>query len=611
MPVAHRACTQPEILGTLSVGFLLDDALAAQLKQITGSDIAFGMDGQILASHAAARARSRAGRAPRARTASRALPLARRGIRGAAAAARPSAGDGDPLGAGPVALILRSRTEQLQSLDAIHTGLAVTAVLAVAARDAPQLRRRADDHPAAGGDHRRHARGRGDRRPDAQDRAPPRQPLGRRRRAAAGDDVQHADRFDRAVPARDVAEGAAVVARPAVDGDRARSPQPADDHQGGAARAAAAGRRAPTAVREAAADIDDEVVAAEPASSTRCSTSRGRSASSCAPADLNALCRESATAAHGVRSRRRRSPASSIRRSPRSTTDAERLRIALVNLLVNARHAVNGTSRRDEPARRSQRRRRSTLAAEHASADRVRSSSPTAAPASTPRTCAHIFDPYFTTKRGGTGLGLPIAKNIVEGLGGTIAVASAPGARHRDSHRTPVDDARHAVRRRSRSIHDTSRLDPARRRRRKNPQGARPRAARRRPRGGRDRRARARRSGCSRERTFDVLLVDNVMPELSGLDLIREFVGVDARGRAAADPDDDGARHGRERDRGDEARRARLPAEAVRDRRAAGRRPARARAPAPAHRVPLPASASATSSSTTTASSAAAARWRK
>jgi len=39
-----------------------------------------------------------------------------------------------------------------------------------------------------------------------------------------------------------------------------------------------------------------------------------------------------------------------------------------------------------------------------------------------------IFDPYFTTKRGGTGLGLPIAKNIIEGLGGTITIDSAPGA---------------------------------------------------------------------------------------------------------------------------------------------------------------------------------------
>jgi len=38
-----------------------------------------------------------------------------------------------------------------------------------------------------------------------------------------------------------------------------------------------------------------------------------------------------------------------------------------------------------------------------------------------------IFDPYFTTKRGGTGLGLPIAKNIVEGLSGAISVISTPG----------------------------------------------------------------------------------------------------------------------------------------------------------------------------------------
>jgi signal transduction histidine kinase len=40
---------------------------------------------------------------------------------------------------------------------------------------------------------------------------------------------------------------------------------------------------------------------------------------------------------------------------------------------------------------------------------------------------SRVFDPYFNTKRGGTGLGLPIAKNIIEGLGGTISVASAPG----------------------------------------------------------------------------------------------------------------------------------------------------------------------------------------
>ena len=48
--------TNPDIQGTLSVGFLLDDALATQLKEITGSEIAFGMDGQVLATHAAGRA---------------------------------------------------------------------------------------------------------------------------------------------------------------------------------------------------------------------------------------------------------------------------------------------------------------------------------------------------------------------------------------------------------------------------------------------------------------------------------------------------------------------------------------------------------------------------
>ena len=38
-----------------------------------------------------------------------------------------------------------------------------------------------------------------------------------------------------------------------------------------------------------------------------------------------------------------------------------------------------------------------------------------------------IFDPYFTTRRGGTGLGLPIPKNIIEGLGGSIDVSTTPG----------------------------------------------------------------------------------------------------------------------------------------------------------------------------------------
>ena len=44
-----------------------------------------------------------------------------------------------------------------------------------------------------------------------------------------------------------------------------------------------------------------------------------------------------------------------------------------------------------------------------------------------PDDMVHIFDPYFTTRRKGTGLGLPIAKNIIEGLGGAITVTSRIG----------------------------------------------------------------------------------------------------------------------------------------------------------------------------------------
>jgi two-component system, NtrC family, sensor histidine kinase HydH len=42
-------------------------------------------------------------------------------------------------------------------------------------------------------------------------------------------------------------------------------------------------------------------------------------------------------------------------------------------------------------------------------------------------TCAKVFETFFTTKRGGSGLGLPTVRKIIEGHGGTITLQSEPG----------------------------------------------------------------------------------------------------------------------------------------------------------------------------------------
>jgi signal transduction histidine kinase len=134
---------------------------------------------------------------------------------------------------------------------------------------------------------------------------------------------------------------------------------------------------------------------------------------------------------------------------PAIVTDGERLRTALVNILTNARHAVDAAASGVPPP----------SAAAHAARSERGAARVTAAPAPgtglapwpsvrlrtrhqagrivitiedhgigiAPDDMAHIFDPYFTTRRAGTGLGLPIARNIIDGLGGAIRIASRPG----------------------------------------------------------------------------------------------------------------------------------------------------------------------------------------
>src|SRR6185503_11027044 len=163
------------------------------------------------------------------------------------------------------------------------------------------------------------------------------------------------------------------------------------------------------AAREAIADIDEEVVRLNRIVNEVLDFARPIQFELTA-ADLNALCRESAAAAMAS------GTGAGItlhldQAVPEITTDPERLRIALVNMLVNARHAVNGGSE-------------GVSLTTMVDGDRVRIVIADRGVGITPADLPHVFDPYFTTKRGGTGLGLPIAKNIVEGLSGTLTVSS-------------------------------------------------------------------------------------------------------------------------------------------------------------------------------------------
>jgi signal transduction histidine kinase len=401
--------TRPDILGTLSVGFMLDNALAAQLKEISLSDIAFGMDGQILAAtlpreyYPALAARLR----------STGISQVQLGDEVYEALPRPLAETDDTAAArsGPVALILRSRTAQLQSLQSIHAGLLATAVVAVllatvlgfaVARTIAQplaaitavMR-----EVAATGDLTRKIAPRHGNRWDDDD--------ARLLATTFNTLTDSIARFQREMSQKERLTSLGRLST--VIAHEVRNPLMIIKSAVHSLRQPGV---APAVVNEAIADIDEEVVRLNRIVNEVLDFARPIRFE-LSPVDINALCRESAGAA--LASGPGAAIALDLEPGPATmTTDPERLRIALVNLLVNARHAVNGNGGGVSMTSRS-----STVSVRIVVADE---GTGIAAP-----DLAKVFDPYFTTKRGGTGLGLPIAKNIVEGLGGTMAVTSTPG----------------------------------------------------------------------------------------------------------------------------------------------------------------------------------------
>jgi signal transduction histidine kinase len=118
----------------------------------------------------------------------------------------------------------------------------------------------------------------------------------------------------------------------------------------------------------------------------------------------------------------------------RLSVDADCLRRVVINLVENACQAMADMPAGDGTGAGGRRLVLRTRAVEGGATIAVEDSGPGIAPEVLPR----IFDPLFSTKSFGTGLGLPTVKQIVEQHGGTIALASEPGHGARVLVRLPL-----------------------------------------------------------------------------------------------------------------------------------------------------------------------------
>jgi signal transduction histidine kinase len=415
---------RPDILGTLIVGFLMDDSLAAELKSATGSELAFGIDGTILASTLP--------REQRASVAEFLTALHPRNITLGSeeyvALARPLEPVGSGRSSSAAAVILHSRTDQVQFLDEINSELAVTALLGVllATLLSFAVARTVTRPLAAITRVMREVATTGDLTQKIASSGSPRwQDEDARLRATTFNTLtESVGRTQRALSQKERLSSLGRLST--VIAHEIRNPlmiikaslrslrQPAPDLD---------------TIREAVADIDHEVMRLNRVVNDVLDFARPIRFEF-APTDVNALCRQSAAAAQAT-------PGVSVELDlasdvPTVTSDGERLRVALVNLIVNARQAVEmrdiepATVRSDGWAATAT-MTDSVRVATHVTTDRVAVTISDPGHGIEPDDLPKIFDPYFTTKRGGTGLGLPIAKNIVEGLGGSLTVTSVVG----------------------------------------------------------------------------------------------------------------------------------------------------------------------------------------
>jgi signal transduction histidine kinase len=410
-----------ELMGTVSVGFSLDQETAARFKALTNSEVAIAVGDTIQASTLPGQFNddlARVAGAPGVGTirlgqseyvlVSRKLPFS--------PVAAGSAADRAAL---PTALILRSRTDRLRFLNIVHRELAGTAILAVlAATLLSYAVARTVTRPlgaitatmremAATGDLTRKITLSTSSRWEDED--------ARLLAATFNSMTQSIARFQREAAQRERLSSLGRLST--IVAHEIRNPLMIIK---AALRPLKRDPVAADQVRSAVADIDEEVSRLNRLVTDVLDFARPITFD-LGPVDVNALCQDAARAVHATEG----PPiAVTLDLDPDLrpiVTDGERVRLALVNILTNARHAVlarPATSAAPEPIR---------LVTSRSAGGRVLIEARDRGVGINPDDLARVFDPYFTTRRTGTGLGLAISRNIVEGLGGTIAVSSRPG----------------------------------------------------------------------------------------------------------------------------------------------------------------------------------------
>ena len=404
---------QPDILGTLSVGFALDARTAARFRVLTNSEIALGRDGVIHVSTLPADAWPALAPLLQRQGLTQSVRIgATDYIATTRALSTPTPADVAPTA---TAIILRSRTERLQFLSGVHKQvLLVAAATVLAAILVSYGVSRTVTRPlgaitaamremAGTGDLTRRIALPADARWEDED--------ARLLATTFNTMTDSISRFQREAAQRERLSSLGRLST--VVAHEVRTPLMIIKSTLHPLR-----REGATAeeVRAAVADIDEEVARLNRIVSDILDFARPIKFE-LTPTDLNALCADAAKAvsADGV-------PAIGLDLDPELrpvVTDPERLRLALVNILTNARYAI--AARADAPPTPVRVLTRSAAGGEVTIevSDRGAGIPPEDVP--------HIFDPFFTTRRTGTGLGLAITRNIIEGLGGSITIMSTLG----------------------------------------------------------------------------------------------------------------------------------------------------------------------------------------